>query len=576
MYFPKMAEENSVQQVVDQFGGIDRNLRIANNAFYDMHNMSSRDYPVLSTRRRRGLGEVYLNPKGLITKDSIAIVDGENVIYNDHVINMGLTDGVKQLVSMGAYLVIFPDKKYINTVNIEDRGLLEHKSPVTSVSITMCNADGKDYDIRNFSNTAPTEYEDGTLWVDTSGETPSLKQYSASSSMWIAISTVYVKLKGGIIGEGFKQFDGVTISGIKNSALASLNGSHILQKVDSGSVVIVGILNNNLYTEKSVVIERVVPDMDFVIECGNRLWGCKYGTVDNKTINEIYASKLGDFKNWNCFQGVATDSFAASRGSDGAFTGAITHLGHPLFFKEDCLEKVYPSASGAHQIVTTELRGVQSGSWRSMEIVDEVLYYKSRDGIVAYTGSLPTEVSNALGDVYYSDARAGSVDSLYYISMKRRSGDWELLVFDTKKGAWYKEDNTKAQMFTTCDGELYWIDEANGQLVCRVHEIGEEEPAFDWLVESGVLGLDIPENQYMTRFLVRADLDNGSEFNLYIAYEDGEWQKKISYNRSGLHSFNVPVIPNRCDHLRVKMEGHGNCSIYSISKHITGGSEYMW
>jgi hypothetical protein len=163
------------------------------------------------------------------------------------------------------------------------------------------------------------------------------------------------------------------------------------------------------------------------------------------------------------------------------------------------------------------------------------VYYKSRDGIVAYTGSLPTEVSNALGDVYYSDARAGSVDSLYYISMKRRSGEWEMLVFDTKKGAWYKEDNTKAQMFTTCDGELYWIDENTKQLVCRVHEIGEEEPAFDWLVESGVLGLDIPENQYMTRFLVRADLDNGSDFNLYIAYEDGEWQKKISYNRSGLH-----------------------------------------
>jgi hypothetical protein len=51
----------------------------------------------------------------LITKDSIAIVDGENVIYNGHTIEMGLTDGVKQLVSMGAYLVIFPDKKYINT-----------------------------------------------------------------------------------------------------------------------------------------------------------------------------------------------------------------------------------------------------------------------------------------------------------------------------------------------------------------------------------------------------------------------------------------------------------------------------
>lgn len=35
-----------------------------------------------------------------------------------------LTEGLKQLVSMGAYLVIWPDKKYINTKDLTDFGSL--------------------------------------------------------------------------------------------------------------------------------------------------------------------------------------------------------------------------------------------------------------------------------------------------------------------------------------------------------------------------------------------------------------------------------------------------------------------
>lgn len=575
MYFPKMAEENSVQQVIDQFGGLDRNLRISNNAFYDMHNMSGEDFPLLSTRRRRGVGDKIQSPSGIVTKDSLAVVSGSKLIYNGNSIDMELRAGVKKLVSMGAYLVIFPDKKYINTQKLTDWGSLENERTATNVTLTLCRQDGTPYELGgNISESAPNDPTDGMLWMDTSGDAPALKQFSVSSAMWVSIPTVYVKIEGANIHLGFNQYDGVAISGIKNEGLASLNGSHTIQQVKDGSIVVIGIMAGNTYTEASVTVTRSVPDMDFVTECGNRLWGCKYGkTADNKVVNEIYASKLGDFKNWNCYQGIATDSFAASRGSDGEFTGAITHLGHPLFFKENCVEKVYPAANGAHQIVTTELRGVQKGCWRSLVIVDEVLYYKSRDDVCAYTGSLPTSISDVFGDYKYSDARAGATDGLYYISMQDEGGAWHLLAYDTKKGVWHEEDSTHAMMFATVDGELYWVDEDTSKLVCRT---GDTEGAFDWRVESGVLGLDIPENQYMTRLLIRAELEEGASLDLFVRYGDGAWEKKISYNRSGLRSFNVPVLPHRCDTLKLKLEGHGGCKVYSISKHITQGSEQMW
>ena len=162
--------------------------------------------------------------------------------------------------------------------------------------------------------------------------------------------------------------------------------------------------------------------MDYITEAGNRLWGCKYGVVDGKVVNEIYCCQLGDCKNWECYQGVSTDSYATSVGSDGVWTGAITHMGYPLFFKENCVHKVYPSNTGAHQIVETQLRGVQKGSARSLTIVNEVVYYKSPIDICAYDGSLPQSISDAFGGLMYSDAVGGALGDKLYMTMKNTAG----------------------------------------------------------------------------------------------------------------------------------------------------------
>ena len=100
-------------------------------------------------------------------------------------------------------------------------------------------------------------------------------------------------------------------------------------------------------------------------------------------VNELYACALGDFRNWNRFLGVSTDSYFVSLGSDGPFTGAIAQGGHPLFFKERCLHKVYGQIPANFQVQTNMCRGVQKGCEKSLAIVDEVLYYKSFSGICA-------------------------------------------------------------------------------------------------------------------------------------------------------------------------------------------------
>ena len=175
-----------------------------------------------------------------------------------------------------------------------------------------------------------------------------------------------------------------------------------------------------------------MPLLDFVIESGNRLWGCRYGeNANGDVVNEIYASKLGDFKNWNCFMGISTDSYVASCGTDGQWTGAITHLGYPIFFKENYLHKVYGNYPSNYQIQTTECRGVQKGCGKSLAIVNEKLFYKSINGICVYDGSLPSEISQAFGDIRYSEAVGGSHNNKYYVSMKSEEDNkYYLFVFD--------------------------------------------------------------------------------------------------------------------------------------------------
>ena len=118
MRLPELNEMPTSRDMVEVFGGYNHNLRIGQGEFYDMKNLTSADYPVLSPRKSRGVYVTPSRPQGMIAKDSLCYVDGSNFIINEYTIPMKLTEDStpKTLVSMGAYVIIMPDKKYINTI----------------------------------------------------------------------------------------------------------------------------------------------------------------------------------------------------------------------------------------------------------------------------------------------------------------------------------------------------------------------------------------------------------------------------------------------------------------------------
>ena len=577
MRYPTLRELHTSREMVDVFKGYNHNLRIGDGEFYDMTNLSADNFPILSPRHKRGIYATPSKPQGMIAKDSLCYINGGDFIMNEYRYNLRLTtdDKPKTLISMGAYIIIMPDKKYINTADTNDYGDIEASFKSTSlVTYTLCKADGSEYEDVVTSDTPPEEPKNMDLWIDTSVVPNQLKQYNETTTLWVQIATTYIKIHSTGIGKQFSVYDGVTISGVVDVDLSDLNASMVIWAKGDDYIVVTGILDEVTTQTTAITVERRMPDMDFVVESENRLWGCRYGLQGNKIVNEIYASKLGDFKNWSCYMGISTDSYAATVGTDGQFTGAITHLGYPLFFKENYLHKIYGNYPANYQIQTTACRGVQKGCSKSLAIVNEVLYYKARSGICAYDGSLPVEMSSALGEINYHNAVAGVLGNKYYISMSDDDEKYHLFVYDTKKGMWHREDDTQAVDFCNCRGDLYYIDHADNQIkAVRGTGVPEGDP-IHWVAITGIIGTDSPDKKYISRMDVRMSLQVGTRVIFSAEYDSsGVWEHLFTMAGTNLRSFAVPIRPRRCDHLRLRIEGQGEAKIYSICKTIEQGSD---
>ncbi len=584
MFYPKLRQYSTSRRIIQKFPGYDRSSRPGEGALVEMENLSSESFPTLSPRKPRGVIAQFQSPHGLSGKNGLAYVEGSRLYYQGLSID-GLTlsedDAMcpKTLVSMGAYLVVFPDKVYLNTADLTDFGSLDNERSVectadNGIHFSLCRQDGTVYEACTLSPQSPENPASGDHWLDSSATPPVLKVFSGDSGLWAEIPTTYVRMEGANIGAGFSRFDGVTISGAGEE---SLNGSAVLQAVDTNYIVITGMISQS-FTQNSgtVTVSRKAPDMDFVTECGNRLWGCKYGLAEGKTVNEIYACALGDAKNWNKFQGLSTDSYAASRGSHGPWTGAITHLGCPLFFKENAIEKVYPSSTGAHQIVTTNCRGVEKGSHKSLALVGETLYYKSPTDICAYDGSLPVSVSRPLGDLLGHDAVAGSLGSLYYISFTDDKGQSHLLVYDAARNLWHREDSLRVTDFCRVGSSLFCLDGEN-RLLCLNGTEGQPEGKVSWFAQTGPLGLDRVDEKIISRLSLRLELESGSDLDIYARYDgEGPWVHGANLRGKGLGSQVVSLLPRRCDHFALKFKGRGTCRVYSIAMILEDGSDVQW
>ena len=571
MYFPKLKAQAQQRAAVEQFGGLDRRVGHGAGCAENMENMWSGGYPALETRPRRGVMRQLTKPHGIVEKDGLFWVDGTALYVNGAKTELVLSDSDKQLVSMGAYLLIFPDKKYINTQKLTEYGSMENIQTSTGeVTFTLCYENGESVGSYVTGTYAPKEPGTGDLWMDTDRRVTVLRRYDGGS--WVEVTGICTKIAATGLGRGFQAGDGVTVSGC---GALELNGLHVLKAAADDWVLIPAMCRALDSQTAAVTVMRTIPEMDFVVEQGNRLWGCKYGIVDGQAVNEVYACALGDFRNWNSFAGLSTDSYAAARGSDGAFTGAAACMGGVVFFKENCMERIYPAAGGGHQIVTVPCSGVRKGAERTVAVADGVVYYLGNDGVYAFDGSMPVCVSRALGDKRYTGGVAGGESGRYWLSAVDAAGETELLVYDTQKRLWHRQDDTAAVAFARWNGEMTVLC-SDGRLLDTSGTLGTAETGFSWSAESGDLGLYTPEHKYLSRLELRLKTAAGSTVKAYVCYDgDNVWEQVggVSGEAGQTRGAVLQVRPRRCGHLRLKLAGDGPCRVYSAAAVYEKGSD---
>ena len=217
MFFPKLKPLPGYSETVTSFAGLDRRARIPKGAFSHMENLTDQDWPALSVRPPRGVVAQLTAPGGLTAKDSLIWVDGTRLYINGLDAGLTLQSGKKQLVSMGAYLLIWPDKVYINTADWSDCGSMEHALTVSSVRFSPCAPDGGALTYTSGA-VAPEEPEAGTLWLDTTAAPPLLRQYGAAG--WQTAEACLGAESAGL-GAGFAAATPWKCRAVKQNALTA-------------------------------------------------------------------------------------------------------------------------------------------------------------------------------------------------------------------------------------------------------------------------------------------------------------------------------------------------------------------
>lgn len=684
-YDPVRAIGQKKERTVGQWGGLDERLIIDENCFSAMRNMSSRFFPAIATREPRGADPVtYKTMYGIYWKNGLFSVfevdyptDYAVVQYNNVYPEMNLTKGPKQIVGMGAYICVFPDKKIYNTVTGEITSIdttYTQTGTITFAELTpdsaFCKITGTGLDTA-FKAHDGVRFEgvnDKAFLVDGEPATKTISEigtgyivvpaviqnsYIGKVSMWAsgtgtkiqgtgipenfgvndiikvvgakddalnvenkfvtAVGADYIvidspfqskaytqsqtvtfsayyegsdltRIYANDMGSMFAEGDKVTIAGCTNS---NYNGSFIVKAAGTNYILVDGTLAAD-FTQSSgltitrtsfeqagvtvkrtsfirasgITVKRTSPDFDFVCEHENRLWAC------NSDNHEVYASKLGDPTNWNCYEGISTDSYTVTIGSDGDFTGCCSYMGQVLFFKEQTIHILYGNKPSNYQLSELHMPGVRAGSAASLCVVDQVLYYIGRNGVYRFGGASPEKISDQITSEL-TEGVSGHQDGKLYLSCLK-DGARALLVYDPKYQAWYHEDSTQFKFAVFGEGKLYYVDGEN-----KLRTItGTSTDVIEWSIESGDLRESLLDQKYISKARFSLWMDAEAEADIYFRFdEDPMWHRAGTVHSVTPKAYNIPIVPQRCNKFRWKMEGKGQIKLLAMGITVEGGSE---
>lgn len=589
---PSMVYGSKIQRKMQvQFGGYRHAENCSDGEFFDMKNMSCDHYPVLSTRKERTVMlESSKKLQGFYADNGVIITIADGVIYyGELALAKTSRKGKRTLIRFGDRCILMPDKAVLNT-KYYIKGIFQGTQdlPQNALIYDAYAVGGlDDYYIFVF---------DGENWIDNGAfKQPMEAEVTLQSTedapcVTILDGTVYDEAaKGNTIAVSeiddfskyFKVGDAVTISGLqimpennKTVIIREIDG-HILRFSDNCFRMPLGEddLPVSEYDEVGTIrIARLIPEMDGCFWHDNRLWGF-YGS-------EIFASKLGDPSNFNVFDGLSTDSYYLDTQLPGGFTAGISFGAYPVLFRENGIVQIYGSKPSAYQLNETCAPGVQKCEEKSLTCAGGRLFYLSDSGFQMFDGGYPVSLHDVFGRGRYRNAVAGSDGEKYYIACESDEGN-HLFCFDGIIGLWMREDESKVLAFAW-DGALFAAMENENGMHDVVSLSGSEgnlriqaqaqDEVFDSFVQFGDQVDSSVDRKAVSKLILRLWVAEDASVRVKIRYDDGQWITVKELTEGNKRTEALCVMPRRCDHYNIRIEGTGQWKLYSMAKEFYVGS----
>lgn len=675
----KMVNIPTRRTVLHTFGGLNRTTAPAEGStkssfceFAAMKNMSSDGYPAAQTRPVRyiykpwntSMSVVYQTVEciyngglfALFQKGDYVTRQGSYASYNGFVFSADDWDltlpentGKHQIVNMAAYIVIFPEGVWFDTVKAKE--YIDNVDPETGES-TVPFSDVAGRIALERSETSYTHIlmypcaDNGTPaatcpsngFIHGSGEAPTSLVNDGMYALYNADHSganmyVWQGNATGQNGAGIMQTDNVfrladAGTGESDFSTGFFVGDEVTLENISISTALVGIYQNIEFGPYATVIDvgekyvtlrfadvdqaslvkycgqltaentfsplhtfslsRPLPDIKYVTEWNNRLWGC--GGENNSV---IYASALGNPRCWSVYENTAADSYWMNVDDGEEWTGAATFEDHAYLFKQNKMWKIFGNKPSNFQSAVYDFGTIAN---KSIATVGNMMVWASRDGIYAYNGGLPKKISYKLGDEnFYGDCVAWECNNKYYLYCSRVENperkDYTIYVYDVETGLWHEESAPVGDIYMSglqgaCNlPEETVISSIDGLLGLTGAGIpnppgphispASYDTAIKWSFDTPEFASYDPDYKYICKTQISFELEENATATVTAFYDGSDVPYVIGHFSAGRRRTELlPARLRRCQRVKLRVEGSGFIKIYSISYQTEGGSEY--
>lgn len=531
------------KKYIDVFLGLNRKDVIAENEFSDMLNMDGTHYPMLAPRRVRAKAVIQSGIKAVIADNNVdgdvltafTGVAGTQFYYKGAAKGTVSGNASTCLVDFNGTVLIFPDKKYYNYVT-DEFGDIE--AGYTNISVTFGSSGSAD--TNNLTNTISKTGGWGDVFK--SGDSLTLDFASKPKNSTFTVNSKYT------------QADDNQIV------------SCVVAKVDGNLLYVncynrLGIKLAFQTGSASGTVKKAMPDITRACVANNRVFG-----IDNGG-ELVYASKLGDFTNWNVFEGLSTDSWYAQVGTEGKFTGIAALNSGIILFKRNYLHEVFGSTP--QNFTIPKQVGVGCIDARSVCEAAGNLFFLSRDGFYLYNGGTPRRISEKLNETYVA-AVSGCDGKRVYVCANTEGGVSEQLVYDLERQIWYRQDVQAGTVaFLPYNGRFY---------------IAADGGMYD------VSGSGYSDNWYaVTKPFTESTFDHKGAINLYMRFQlsVGAWVQVYRRVNNGMFELcgeircendmnartvkRIPIRIHKGDSYQIKFAGSGEVRIEALEAVISVG-----